>query len=63
MKKWNCYGQVVGSKYLGQVEAETSEEALEHAAELDSNSVSFCHHCSGECEDPEVREIVIEEDK
>lgn len=62
MKKWGCYGVVIGSKFLGTVEAETQEEAQEKAEQLESNYVSFCHHCSSQCEDAEVREIVVEEE-
>lgn len=60
MAKWACYGVVKGSKYLGEVEADTKEEAQEAALQLDSASVSFCWECSDECEDPNVDEVVVE---
>ncbi len=61
MKNWNVYADVRGSKYLGEVEAETKEEAEKAAwSDLDF-SISVCHQCSSEVEDPEVYEIVVEE--
>lgn len=58
MPKFKAYGQVVGSKYLGEVEADTEEEAKRKAWSL--AHVSLCHQCSDECEDPEVEEIAVE---
>lgn len=63
MAKWAAYGRVCGSKYLGQVEADSEDEAKEKAMRLDSCFVSLCHHCSGECEDPEVDNISVEKDE
>lgn len=62
MPTFQCYGQVVGSKYLGEVEAATKEEAEEKALELDNCSVTFCHNCESECEDAEVKDVVVERD-
>lgn len=45
-------GSVVGSKFLGEFEADTVEEALRLAGA--EAGASFCHRCSSECEDPEV---------
>ena len=59
---YNCYGTVKGSKYLGQVKAANEDEAIEKAQELETTHVSFCHHCSGECEDPQIDEIVVEKE-
>jgi len=61
--KYNLIGTVVGSKYLGTVEAESPEEAKEMARNLDSCSISLCHQCSCECEDAEVTEIIVELDE
>ena len=55
MAKFNVVGVVTGSKYLGCFEAETAEEAVEMALKSDKASVSVCHHCSEEVEDPEVQ--------
>jgi hypothetical protein len=58
-KRWRVNGTVVGGKYLGEYEADTAEEAVELA--LDEAHVSFCHQCSGECENAEVEDATAEE--
>lgn len=50
MKKFAVYGLFHGSKYLGEFEAETKEEAIEMALASNENHVSLCHHCSGQVE-------------
>lgn len=60
MKVWHLYGVVTGTKYLGQVLAQTEEEAVEKGYDLDTASVNLCHHCSGECSDPEIQQIIAE---
>jgi hypothetical protein len=62
LKRWRCYGAVTGSKYLGEVEAQTAEEATEKAFKLSEAHVSLCHQCAGECEDATIEEITVEED-
>lgn len=57
-KRWAVYGTVVGSKYLGEYEAATKEEA--EAKALDEAHVSFCHQCCGECENAEIDEVHAE---
>lgn len=54
MAKYRVYASIVGSKYLGEFEASSADEAVQRAAESDAGSISFCHQCSSECEDPEV---------
>jgi hypothetical protein len=46
--KWEVVAVVIGSKYLGQVEAETEHEAIEKAEEqfADEMHVSVCWQCS-----------------
>lgn len=61
--KWHVHGVVSASKYLGTVEAETEAEAMKKAEELDSMSVSVCHHCSHQVEDPEITEITVSPDE
>ena len=56
--KYHVYGTVVGSKYLGEFEAASEEEAIEKAS--NEAYVSFCHQCSQECENAEVTDIVAE---
>lgn len=61
MKTYQVYGTVRGSKYLGEVEAETAQEALERAPhEASLFDVRLCHQCSGECEDPEIDGYLVE---
>ena len=52
-KRWRVYGIVTGSKYLGEFEAETAEQAEQMAMD-ESGFVSLCHQCAEECEDPEI---------
>ena len=47
MKKWNVYLEFAASKFVGGVEAETKEEAIEKALN-DDGYASLCHQCSGE---------------
>jgi hypothetical protein len=64
-RKWSVVGTVIGSKYLGEFEAATEEEAVEKA--LRRAHVSLCHQCSDECSDAEVHEahaeLIEEEDR
>lgn len=62
MKKWQLYAIGTISKYLGEVEAETKEEAEVMGWEHDEVGFSLCHHCSrsaGEVGD--VEKIEVEE--
>jgi hypothetical protein len=61
MPKFNVVGAVSGSKYLGTFEAATAEEAIEMALNSDEASVSLCHQCCCECEDPEITEAFADE--
>lgn len=64
LKTFAIYGTVVGGKYLGQVQAHSKEEAEELAWDGNKVSlyVSFCHQCSGECENAEITEVYAEEE-
>ena len=57
MKRFRLCATVTGSKYLGEVEAETIEEAIEKGYGLDECHVSVCHQCSNEIEDAEITDI------
>lgn len=64
-KKYNVYGTVTGGTYLGQVEAESIEEAeqmVEEGNKVDL-SISFCHQCSKYCENAEITNITVEKEK
>lgn len=54
MAKWRVYGKVVATKYLGEFEAETKEEAEQMARESDTASVDLCHHCVKEADGAEI---------
>lgn len=60
MPKYNLYAKVAASKYLGEVEAATMEEAIQKGYDLDSCTVSVCHQCSRDVEDPEVDDVTAE---
>tara|TARA_E500000305_G_C4028231_1_gene243093 strand:+ start:698 stop:901 length:204 start_codon:yes stop_codon:yes gene_type:complete len=60
MPKWIIYAVVSGSKFLGEVEAATKEEAIQKAWGLDSCYASVCHQCSRQIEDAEVTDIHAE---
>lgn len=69
MRKWSAYAVVIctepictGSKYLGEVTADTREQAIEQVADL-GDSISLCWQCAREIEDPTVTEIIVEEAK
>jgi len=58
MPKFNVYGSVVGSKFIGTYEAKTRDEAIDKASR--DAHVSLCHHCATECENAEVDELTAE---
>lgn len=60
MSKYRAYGRVVGSKYLGEFEADSPEEAKKLAEQSDECHISLCWSCSDECEDPEIEEVYVE---
>ncbi len=58
--KYRVWAAVSGTKYLGEVEADSPEEAEEKAWDLDSAYVSICHHCSEQISDPDISSIIVE---
>jgi hypothetical protein len=63
MKIFTCYAKVVGTKWLGDVEAENAKDALKLANELDTCYVSVCHQCAEQIDSPEIDEVFVEEQK
>lgn len=58
MIRYKVYAQVVGSKFIGEVEANSPEEAC---AKLESEAwVNLCHQCADEIDDPQVTELTAE---
>jgi hypothetical protein len=53
MPRYRVVGKVAGSKYLGEFEADSPDEAIEKAL-AENGMVCLCHQCSSECEDAEV---------
>jgi hypothetical protein len=60
MPRYRVSGTVIASKYLGEFEADTEEEAIEMALSSENAYVSLCHQCSGECENPEIHDANAE---
>lgn len=60
MPRYRVRGTVIGTKYLGEFEANSEEEAVELALNSEEACVSLCHQCSGDCEDPEIHEANAE---
>lgn len=58
--RWRVHASVVGTKYLGEFDADTEEEAIEMAIRA-NGYVSICHQCASECEDPEIDEVTAEQ--
>lgn len=61
MPKFRVYGKVVATKYIGEFEAETKEQAEEMAWKSEETYISLCHQCTSEAEDPEIHELEVEE--
>lgn len=65
-KTYRIYGIATIGKYLGEVTAESKEEALDKAETDDAitanHHISICHHCSRQMQDtPEITELQAEE--
>lgn len=50
MPKFRVTGLFTGSKFLGEFEAATEEEAIRLALCSDENHASLCHQCTRELE-------------
>jgi hypothetical protein len=62
-KKYNVYGIMTASIFIGEYEAESQEEA-EDMANRDSNAnwmPSLCHQCSNEIDLGDVYKTEVEE--
>ncbi len=53
MPKYRVTGVVIGSKYLGEFEAATEDDAIELALET-LGVCMLCNYCTRECEDPSI---------
>ena len=62
--KYKVYGNYVFSKFLGEVEASSQEEAIEKALDDAQENAWLCVQCAGEFEDAgelDEKSIVAEE--
>lgn len=64
MATWRIIGILSASKYLGIVEADTKEEAIEKAEEelVDEMHASLCHYCSREIDLGETYDLEAEKE-
>lgn len=60
MAKYRVYGIVTAGKYLGEVEADSEEEAINKGVDLDTCYVSVCHQCSRDIGDPQIDRLEAE---
>ena len=59
-KTWHVYATVVTGIYVGEVEAETEEDAIAWG-EANAATPSLCHHCSRELGgDFTIEEVIAE---
>jgi hypothetical protein len=59
VKTWSANASVSAGKYIGEVEAETAEEAIEKAWNHKNAACSVCHQCSEEVCDPEFTAVHV----
>ena len=59
MKKWNANASISAGKYIGEVEAETVEEAIDKAYKHRNADCSVCHQCSDDVNDPEITAVHV----
>ncbi|MDR9792732.1 hypothetical protein ACTHHL_04595 [Aeribacillus composti] len=60
MPKYQVYGVVTGTKYIGEFEANNKEEAEQIAWDSENSHVSICYHCSKEIDEPQIEKLVVE---
>ena len=60
-KKYRVYGIASASKYMGEFEAGSKEEAEEIAWKEGDYHIGLCHHCAGEIDIGDIYEVQVEE--
>jgi hypothetical protein len=60
MYRFKVYGCVTATKYLGEFEAVTAQEAESLAMEK-NGGVRLCHACTKEAEDATIETCIVEE--
>lgn len=61
MPKYSVYAIVTGSKFLGEIEAESKEAAIQKGWDHPDCHISICHQCSREVEVGDIYEIQVDE--
>lgn len=61
MTKYHISAIVQGSKFIGEFEADSKEEAIKMAWEHENAEVNLCHQCSDDCEDANIAEMDVYE--
>jgi ferredoxin len=60
MALYRVVGSVVASKYLGEFEADSPEQAVEMALDSEAACISLCHACADECSDAVIETATAE---
>lgn len=60
MPKYSVHATIVGSKFLGEFDAETAEEAERLAVQSDAARMCLCHQCSSQVDGLQVEEASAE---
>ena len=65
MPKYHVYGVMTATKYFGEIETDSQNEAVEIAENSDDNYASLCHQCSREIDldDYSFQKFEVEEVK
>ncbi len=61
MKKYKVYAMAIASKFIGEFEAESKEEAEEKAWEEGNLVITLCHYCSREVELSDIYDYQVDE--
>lgn len=61
MPKYRVHAVIDATKYLGEFEADSKEQAEELAWESDNQNVTLCHRCAYEVEVGDMVRVVVEE--
>lgn len=60
MPRYLIVGIVKGYKYLGEIEADTLEEAAAVASSPDNGYIKTCYECIDECSNIGVRDVDVD---
>lgn len=61
MKKWTVYGIASASTEIGEVEAETKDEAIEKGNDLPGYMPSLCYQCASRVEVGDINDVFVTE--